>query len=186
MFYGVQITHIDGQTIEETIRWMVDPQYWIKTELRDDLEKIHRRLLDDELQGWPEARRRTEGIQTPEQLDTYLIRNANKRYPVGVKVFSGQGQVEAYLVVKPTLVEYYLSKFDPSGIGGKFPRGARVHAFPVLSDANRDALARVVAELSLSYEEHEEAYENGRPYERYFDLRFGEPGWFDVTREESG
>jgi hypothetical protein len=186
MFYGVQITHIDGQTIEETIRWMVDPQYWIKTELRDDLEKIHRRLLDDELQGWPEARRRTEGIQTPEQLDTYLIRNASKRYPVGVKVFSGQGQVEAYLVVKPTLVEYYLSKFDPSGIGGKFPRGARVHAFPVLSDANRDALARVVAELSLSYEEHEEAYQSGRPYERYYDLRFGEPGWFDVTREESG
>ena len=51
---------------------------------------------------------------------------------------------------------------------------------------DRDALDRVVAELSLSYEEHEEAYENGRPYERYFDLRFGEPGWFDVTREESG
>ena len=96
------------------------------------------------------------------------------------------GCVKAYLVVKPTLVEYYLSKFDPSGIGGKFPRGARVHAFPVLSDANRDALARVVAELSLSYEEHEEAYQSGRPYERYYDLRFGEPGWFDVTREESG
>ena len=54
------------------------------------------------------------------------------------------------------------------------------------NDANRDALARVVAELSLSYEEHEEAYQSGRPYERYYDLRFGEPGWFDVTREESG
>ena len=88
--------------------------------------------------------------------------------------------------MKPTLVEYYLSKFDPSGIRGKFPRGARVHAFPVLSDENRDALDRVVAELSLSYEEHEAAYESGRPYEHYYDLRFGEPGWFDVTREESG
>ena len=94
-----------------------------------------------------------------------------------------------------------MSKFDPSGIGGKFPRGARVHAFPVLSDEDRDALDRVVAELSLSYEEHEEANVSGWPYqrvaregvlvraalrERYYDLRFGEPGWFDVTREESG
>ena len=51
---------------------------------------------------------------------------------------------------------------------------------------DRDALDRVVAELSLSYEEHEAAYESGRPYEHYYDLRFGEPGWFDVTREESG
>ena len=111
------------------------------------------------------------------------------------------GCVKAYLVVKPTLVEYYLSKFDPSGIGGKFPRGARVHAFPVLSDEDRDALDRVVAELSLSYEEQEEANVSGWPYqrvlakpvavraalrERYYNLRFGEPGWFDVTREESG
>ena len=54
------------------------------------------------------------------------------------------------------------------------------------SDENRDALDRVVAELSLSYEEHEAAYESGRPYEHYYDLRFGEPGWFDVTHEESG
>ena len=62
---------------------------------------------------------------------------------------------------------------------------ALVPARPYLLQ-DRDALDRVVAELSLSYEEHEAAYESGRPYEHYYDLRFGEPGWFDVTREESG
>ena len=79
-----------------------------------------------------------------------------------------------------------VTRSQPGGRVVSMRSAAITDAFPVLSDEDRDALDRIVAELSLSYEEHEEAYENGRPYERYFDLRFGEPGWFDVTREESG
>ena len=85
-------------------------------------------------------------------------------------------KLEAFLVVKSTLHEYGIGKWKERP-EGNMPPGARVQAFGVVSDEERDALERIVAELSSA---HDEEYEEG------YDLTFGEPGWYDVARETSG
>ena len=159
MFYGLQITHINWQTLYEGSQYIDDPSYirsWLIGELprSHDFYAIQHRALDDE-----------------------------RAAPLVLKIFSSQssGVLDAYLVVESTLVEYALSKFDPTWIRGNFPPGAKVHAFLVVSDEDRDALGRVAVELARTDEDDDEG-----PYVRRYGLTFGEPGWFDVTRENSG
>ena len=87
-------------------------------------------------------------------------------------------KLEAFLVVKSTLHEYGIGKWKERP-EGNMPPGARVQAFGVVSDEERDALDRVVAELSSMYDDEED--EEGE-----YALTFGEPGWYDVARETSG
>ena len=61
------------------------------------------------------------------------------------------------------------------------PPGARVQAFGVVSDEERDALDRAVAELSSMHDDEE-----NEEHEQEDALDFGEPGWYDVARETSG
>ena len=89
-------------------------------------------------------------------------------------------KLEAFLVVKSTLHEYGIGKWKERP-EGNMPPGARVQAFGVVSDEERDALDRVVAELSSMHDDEE-----NEEHEQEDALDFGEPGWYDVARETSG
>ncbi len=54
-----------------------------------------------------------------------------------------------------------------------------------MSDAERDALDRVVAECARVDVELDEEGDRKIDYDLN-DLEFGEPGWFEVARETSG
>ena len=99
----------------------------------------------------------------------------------------GAHVLEAYLVVKSTLVEYGVSRANctPLETEGHFQRGAHVQTFGVVSDAERDALDRVVAECARVDVELDGEGDREIDYDLN-DLEFSEPGWFEVARETSG
>jgi len=71
---------------------------------------------------------------------------------------------------------------------GDFQRGAHVQTFGVVSDEERDALDRVVAECARVEVEGDEEGDREIDYDLDLlnDLEFSEPGWFEVARETSG
>ena len=93
-------------------------------------------------------------------------------------------KLEAFLVVKSTLHEYGIGKWKERP-EGNMPPGARVQAFGVVSDEERDALDRVVAECARVDVELDEEGDREIDYDLN-DLEFSEPGWFEVARETSG
>ena len=99
--------------------------------------------------------------------------------------YTGAHCLEAYLVVKSTVVDYGVSRSNCSEetLEGNFPRGANVHAFGVVSDEERDALDRVVTECARPVTDEDEDEDRGMDMTH---LEFGEPGWFEVARETSG
>ena len=64
-------------------------------------------------------------------------------------------------------------------------RPTYVQTFGVVSDAERDALDRVVAECARVDVELDGEGDREIDYDLN-DLEFSEPGWFEVARETSG
>lgn len=183
-------------TIWEAAQYQDDGQGWLDYVMPSDqhIDNVQRRVLglpepvfpeaprfkfEEERRKWPyvprSKRSRFEKAKyEPATNYPLLFRN----FASGSFDYDGRGdmrpdnqvndhpRLDAYLVVKSTLVEH---RFDKSIPRGNVRWGAHVEPLATVSDAERDALERVVEELS----------EEG-------EYTFGEPGWFDVARETSG
>lgn len=197
VFFGAQVVAVDTgegmENLREAAGWVDDHDAWLDYVMPSDhrIEAAQRRVLTipDPVVPTPPCRtyqgtKRRAGSAAPSNRSEKKTRGPATNYPLVFKKFVShsfhsarrderpENQVndhpllDAYLVVKSTLVEH---RFGKRNLLGNVRWGAHVEPLATVSDAERDALERVVEELSEAGE-----------------YTFGEPGWFDVARETSG